>query len=172
MAIRKVGVLGCGLMGSGIAQVAAQAGYDVVVATKDHHIDPGSHWSDEPDFKHSWPVHCEVGTEGEEFHPDLQPRPFDAIFLKGRHEAAYSGFQGADEAGTSLAEWLHERKVTAVDVCGIATDYCVRATVLDALREGFVVRLLVDTIAGVAPDTTEAALTEMIDAGAMEWAAG
>lgn len=157
----------------GGAEVAGRVGellgsehdYDFVVATKDHHIDPGSHWSDEPDFKHSWPVHCEVGTEGEEFHPDLQPRPFDAIFLKGRHEAAYSGFQGADEAGTSLAEWLHERKVTAVDVCGIATDYCVRATALDAITSGFEVTLLPGLSAGVAPETTEAALTEMFQAG-------
>ena len=145
--------------------LAGEHGYDAVVATKDHHIDPGSHWSDNPDFKDSWPVHCEVGTEGEEFHPGLQPRPFDAIFLKGRHEAAYSGFQGADDAGTPLADWLRARGVTEVDVCGIATDYCVRATALDAVTEGFEVTLLPGLSAGVAPESTETALAEMAAAG-------
>ncbi len=70
--------------------------YDHVVATKDHHIDPGVHWSREPDFVDSWPVHCRVGTDGEAFHPNLDPQPFDAIFLKGDHEAAYSGFEGRE----------------------------------------------------------------------------
>lgn len=148
-----------------IGALLAEHDYDVVVATKDHHVDPGSHWSTEPDFKHSWPVHCEVGTEGEEFHPNLQPRPFDEIFRKGRHEAAYSGFQGVSEDGTGLAEWLRGREVTEVDVCGIATDYCVRATALDAVKEGFEVTLLPGLSAGVNPDTSAAALAEMADAG-------
>lgn len=139
--------------------------YAAVVATRDHHVDPGDHWSDEPDFVDSWPVHCEVGTPGEEFHPDLQPRPFDAVFLKGEHEAAYSGFEGASEDGSSLADWLRARGITDVDVCGIATDHCVRATALDAVREGFAVHLLTGLCAGVAPATTEAALREMADAG-------
>ena len=84
--------------------------YDVVVATKDHHIDPGAHWSKEPDFVDSWPVHCKVGTDGEAFHPNLDPQPFDAIFLKGEHQAAYSGFEGADSNGTSLADWLRSAR--------------------------------------------------------------
>ena len=75
--------------------------YDVVVATKDHHIDPGAHWSEDPDFVDTWPVHCEVGTDGEAFHPNLDPQPFDAVFLKGEHAAAYSGFEGADRDGTT-----------------------------------------------------------------------
>ena len=136
-----------------------------VVATKDHHVDPGGHWSDEPDFATSWPVHCEVGTDGEAFHPNLDPQPFDAIFLKGEHEAAYSGFEGRAASGEALAEWLHRRGVTDVDVCGIATDHCVRATALDARREGFAVRLLAHLCAGVAPETTESALAEMREAG-------
>lgn len=139
--------------------------YDVVVATKDHHIDPGTHWSREPDFVASWPVHCKVGTDGEAFHPNLDPQPFDAIFLKGEHEAAYSGFEGRTTGGRSLAEWLRERGVDRVDVCGLATDYCVRATVLDAVREGFATTLLERLCAGVAPDSTTAALTEMRAAG-------
>jgi nicotinamidase/pyrazinamidase len=140
------------------------ADYAHVVATKDHHIDPGDHWSDDPDFERSWPVHCKVGTDGEAFHPNLDPQPFDAIFLKGEHRAAYSGFEGR-HLGTSLADWLRRHEVTELDVCGIATDYCVRATALDAVREGFTTRLLPDLCAGVAEDSTAAALREMAEAG-------
>lgn len=140
--------------------------YVHVVATKDHHVDPGDHWSREPDFVTSWPVHCRVGTDGEAFHPNLDPQPFDAVFLKGEHAAAYSGFEGRTTDGVPLADWLRTHAITDVDVCGIATDHCVRATVLDAVREGFAVRLLPALCAGVAPATTEAAMTEMIDAGA------
>ena len=76
--------------------------YAAVVATRDHHIDPGEHFSDEPDFVDSWPHHCVVGTEGAAFHPNLDPQPFDAVFLKGEHAAAYSGFEGKDADGTGL----------------------------------------------------------------------
>ncbi len=136
-------------------------GWDHVVATKDHHVDPGDHWSSEPDFATSWPVHCEVGTAGEQFHPDLDPAPFEAVFLKGRHEAAYSGFEGHDDDGATLADWLRRRGVTEVDVCGLATDHCVRATALDAVAAGFDTRLLSRLCAGVAPETTTAALSEL-----------
>ena len=139
--------------------------YDLVVATRDHHIDPGAHWAREPDYALSWPIHCRVGTDGEAFHPNLDPQPFDAIFLKGEHAAAYSGFEGRTVDGVGLVDWLREREVTSVDVCGIATDYCVRATALDAARAGFATRLLVDLCAGVAPETTAAAITEMESAG-------
>lgn len=141
--------------------------YSHVVATKDHHIDPGSHWSDEPDFRESWPVHCEVGTDGEAFHPNLDPQPFDAIFLKGEHQAAYSGFEGRSVEGVPLADWLRAHEVDAVDVCGIATDYCVRQTVLDAVRNGFPTRLLLSLCAGVAPETSAAAVEEMAAAGVL-----
>jgi nicotinamidase/pyrazinamidase len=139
--------------------------YAHVVATKDHHIDPGDHWSRDPDFERSWPVHCKVGTDGEAFHPNLDPQPFDAIFLKGEHQAAYSGFEGREAGGSALADWLRRHQVTDVDVCGIATDYCVRATALDAVREGFRARLLPDLCAGVAEHSTTAALAEMQRAG-------
>ncbi len=139
--------------------------YDVVVATKDHHIDPGAHWSSVPDFVDSWPVHCKVGTDGEAFHPNLDPQPFDAVFLKGEHAAAYSGFEGRATDGTTLTDWLRGHDVGHVDVCGIATDHCVRATALDAVANGFSTRLLVELCAGVAPETTEQALAEMRRAG-------
>lgn len=148
------------------ALLAADHGYAHVVATKDHHIDPGAHWSDQPDYVDSWPVHCEVGTPGEEFHPDLDTSAVEAVFLKGEYEAAYSGFEGAAEGGVTLTDWLRERGVTDVDVVGIATDHCVRATVLDAVAADFTVRVLGDLVAGVAPDSTEAALGAMREAGA------
>ena len=139
--------------------------YDVVVATKDHHVDPGAHWSSHPDYVDSWPEHCKVGTDGEAFHPNLDPQPFDAVFFKGERRAAYSGFEGCTSHGVELAGWLRERDVQEVDVCGIATDHCVRATALDAARIGFETRVLTSLCAGVAPVTTEAALVELRGAG-------
>jgi len=139
--------------------------YAHVVATKDHHIAPGAHWSREPDFLDSWPVHCQVGTDGEAFHPNLDPQPFDAIFLKGEYAAAYSGFEGRTATGTSLAEWLRLHDVAHIDVCGLTTDHCVRATTIDAVRAGFTTRLLPRLCAGVAPHTTQRALEEMLEAG-------
>ena len=140
--------------------------YAYAVATKDHHIDPGEgHWSSDPDFVSTWPVHCEVGTEGEEFHPAIEPELFDEIFLKGRHSAAYSGFEGASNDGVMLADWLRVQGVGAVDIAGIATDHCVRATALDAVRHGFGTRILLNLVAGVDPVTTLKARREMHDAG-------
>jgi nicotinamidase/pyrazinamidase len=142
-----------------------QREYAFVVATRDHHIDPGEHFSARPDFVHSWPVHCVAGTDGAGFHPNLDPQPFDAVFTKGEHAAAYSGFEGLDAEGEGLAEWLRARGVEEVDVVGIATDHCVRATALDAVRAGFRTRVLLGLTAGVAPASTAAALDEMRAAG-------
>jgi len=147
------------------AGLPGAAAYDHVVATKDHHIDPGPHFSRERDLRASWPAHCVVGTAGEALHPNLDPEPFEAIFTKGEHAAAYSGFEGRTPDGTGLAQWLRDRDVTTVDVCGIATDHCVRATALDAVREGFAVTLLGHLTVGVEPATTDAALAELRAAG-------
>ena len=144
--------------------------YAYVVATRDHHIDPGSHFAapgTDPDFVDTWPVHCVVGTDGEAFHPNLDPQPFNAIFLKGEHAAAFSGFEGRTTDGAGLADWLKQHEITDVDICGIATDYCVRHTTLDAVRNGFKVRLLTELCAGVAPETSEKAVAELRDAGAV-----
>jgi nicotinamidase/pyrazinamidase len=109
-------------------------------------------------------VHCRVGTDGEAFHPNLDPQPFDAIFLKGEHAAAYSGFEGKHDE-VALADWLRSHEVEHIDVCGLATDYCVRATALDAVEQGFTTQVLSDLCAGVAPETTKSALAEMRAAG-------
>jgi nicotinamidase/pyrazinamidase len=148
------------------AYLAAEGdGYAHVVASRDHHIDPGDHFSDDPDFARSWPPHCVAGTPGERFHPDLDTSRIEAVFSKGAHAAAYSGFEGTDQAGTPLAEWLRERGVDALDVTGIATDYCVQATALDAAREGFATRVLLPLTAGVDPVTTGEAIAAMRGAG-------
>ena len=141
------------------------AGYEHVLASRDYHIDPGDHFSDHPDFAGSWPPHCVVGTPGAQFHPRLDTSHVEAVFSKGAHAAAYSGFEGIDEAGTPLAAWLRERGVDALDVAGIATDYCVRATALDAAREGFATRVLLPLTAGVDPVTTGEALAALRNAG-------
>ncbi|MEE1752292.1 isochorismatase family protein [Streptomyces sp. SP18CS02] len=148
---------------------AAGAVYQHVVATRDHHIDPGGHFADEPDYVDSWPVHCVAGTEGVGFHPNFAPAvasgSIDAVFDKGAYSAAYSGFEGTDENDIPLARWLRDREVTEVDVVGIATDHCVRATALDAAREGFTTQVLLDLTAGVSPETTRRALKELREAG-------
>ncbi|HJU98324.1 MAG TPA: isochorismatase family protein [Jiangellaceae bacterium] len=139
--------------------------YDHIVATRDHHVDPGDHFSTHPDFVESWPPHCVAGTIGAAFHPNLDPQPFDAVFDKGAYAAAYSGFEGRSHDGMPLADWLRSHEVSSVDVVGIATDHCVRATALDAAREGFDTTVLLGMTAGVALDTTERALVEMRSAG-------
>jgi nicotinamidase/pyrazinamidase len=146
--------------------LAAEGGsYAHVVASRDYHVDPGAHFSAEPDFSSSWPPHCVAGTAGAQFHPDFDASRVEAVFSKGAHAAAYSGFEGTDEAGTSLGTWLRERDVDALDVAGIATDYCVRATALDAARQGFTARVLLGLTEGVDPVTTAEALDEMRAAG-------
>ncbi|MGB3486444.1 MAG: nicotinamidase [Mycobacterium sp.] len=156
--------------GAGVAQaiselLAGDQDYDHVVATKDFHIDPGEHFSDDPDFRNSWPRHCVAGTPGADLHPDLDTTAVESMFTKGQYAAAYSGFEGADDTGTPLADWLRSRGVDTVDIAGIATDYCVRATASDAVTAGFSTRILVDLTAGVAPDSTADAIAELRAAG-------
>ena len=139
-----------------------------VVVTRDWHVDPGDHWAtgdDAPNFVDTWPVHCKADTHGAKFHADLQIEP-DEIFSKGRTAACYSGFEGsADSDNTTLEAWLKQRNVTAVDVVGLATDHCVRATALDAVTAGFDTAVLLAHCAGVAAETTADALVEMANAG-------
>ena len=140
-------------------------GYDHVVATEDYHIDPGSHFAADPDYVQSWPPHCVAGSHGAGLHPNLDTKPIEAVFRKGQHAAAYSGFEGADDQGTPLADWLRARDVDEVDVAGIATDYCVRATAADAATAGFRTNVLLGLTAGVDPRTTAEAIAALQDAG-------
>jgi nicotinamidase/pyrazinamidase len=157
-------VAGGAAVAAGISAALASGTWDHVVATKDYHIDPGAHFGNPPDYVDSWPVHCVVGTAGPEFHPALDTDRIEAVFTKGQHTAAYSGFQG-HSGSFSLAAWLRMHDVTDVDVVGIATDYCVRATALDAVREGFATTVLQALTAGVAPATTTTALADLTAAG-------
>ncbi|MBR8744151.1 nicotinamidase [Nocardiopsis sp. MG754419] len=162
----SLGVDGGARTAAAVTAYARANDYDHVVATRDHHIDPGTHFSDEPDFVDTWPRHCEVGTPGAEFHADFDVSLAEEIFSKGRYTAAYSGFEGTAEDGeTTLAEWLRRRDVDEVDVVGIATDHCVRATALDSRVEGFRTRVLLDLTAGVAEPTVTSALEELSAAG-------
>lgn len=178
--------------GAGVAQsisdyIDAQGDhYDYIVATQDWHIDPGSHFSDQPDYVDSWPVHCVAEQPGAQFHPDLDTETVDAVFRKGQYEAAYSGFEGvlapedqvptgeqrpaigvsttADDA-VSLDDWLRDHEVDEVAIVGLAADYCVRATALDAVVAGYAVRLLVDYTRPVHPERLGDVLAELEDAG-------
>lgn len=169
----SLAVAGGSAVAAGITEHVLAHGqeYAAIVATADWHIDPGDHWSENPDFVDSWPVHCEAETSGAEFRPELAGAldHVQAVFRKGQYEAAYSGFEGSTEVHgeqIGLAEWLQQRDVTEVDVVGIATDHCVRASTLDALSTGLSVRVLTDLIAGVGEDTSAVALAEMEQAGA------
>jgi len=155
---------GAAVAGRVAGLLAGDHGYDHVVATRDHHIDPGAHFSATPDYVDSWPPHCVAGTPGADLHPALASTPFDAVFDKGDYAAAYSGFEGSC-GGEGLAEWLADHDVESVDVVGIATDYCVRATALDAAKAGLATRVRLDLTAAVAPDRIEATLADLAAAG-------
>jgi nicotinamidase/pyrazinamidase len=168
----SLAVAGGADVAAAISARLAEGGYAVVAATRDHHIDPGAHFSATPDFVTSWPRHCVVGSGGEELHPQLDRSRVDAVFDKGEHAAAYSGFEGrlsgSGQGGigrATLADWLRDAGVDEVEVMGIATDHCVAATALDAAAAGFAVTVRLDLTAGVAPGTTAAAVDRMRAAG-------
>jgi nicotinamidase/pyrazinamidase len=150
--------------------LASDAGrsYRFVVATRDWHIDPGDHFAPagtEPDYGDSWPHHCVAETAGAEWHPDLRLPDGAVVVSKGHFEGAYSGFAGHDDEGRPLASVLRAAGVDAVDVVGIATSYCVRATALDAVKHGFTTRILTHLVADVDPDVTPATWAELRAAG-------
>ena len=145
--------------------------YQVVIASRDwhdadnsnggHFAQPGS----EPDWINSWPVHCVSGTSGAEYHPNLDVALIDVHVHKGQGKPAYSLFEGTTPDGRAITKVIKELEVTSVDVCGIATDYCVLASSLDAKEVGYEVNVLTDLIAGVAAETSEAALRKLVDSG-------
>jgi len=160
-------VPGGAAVAAAISQRLTAGDYDHAVATRDHHIDPGAHFSAAPDYVDSWPRHCVAGTRGAELHPDLDTTRLDAVFDKGEYTAGYSGFEGRTGGpdGTPLADWLRAQGVDEVEVVGIATDHCVRATALDAAREGFATTVRLDLTAAVAAETTSRAVEQLRAAG-------
>lgn len=173
-------------IGDYVADSASAGRYAEIVASQDWHIDPGEHWAlgdAEPDFAVSWPRHGPAGEAEADLHPAMLealgaspgtvPGVFTGLVRKGMRSAAYSAFDGVvvddpsvlEPTGPRLLDWLRARGVTDVDIVGIATDHCDRATALDAVAAGLGTRLLVDLTVGVAPETTVAALEELAAAG-------
>ena len=148
-----------------------RSNYDVVIASRDWHDgenDNGGHFAakgEEPDFVNSWPVHCVSGTEGAEYHPNLDTSNVDVNIYKGQGKPSYSIFEGVDDQGQALTDLLSARGIKSVDVVGLATDYCVLASSLDAKHLGFDVSVLTNLIAGVAPETSKDALVKLSAAG-------
>jgi nicotinamidase/pyrazinamidase len=145
--------------------------YVAVVASRDWH-DPdntnGGHFHEpgsDPDYVTTWPAHCVSTAHGSDYAPELDQRRITHHVRKGMGVPAYSAFEGVTDDGHHLTELLRERSVTDVDVVGLATDHCVRATALDARANGFAVRVLKGLHAGVAPETSESAIAEMAAAG-------
>ena len=146
--------------------------YDIVVASRDWH-DPhttnSGHFpalDQEPDYSSTWPVHCVSGTPGAAYHPALATSAITHHVRKGMGEPAYSAFDGSVE-GRPFSDLLHELIVSHVTVVGLATDYCVLSSALDALGAGLTVTVRTDMCAGVEPSTTADALRELAAAGAL-----
>ncbi|MCR2826031.1 isochorismatase family protein [Microbacterium sp. zg.Y909] len=167
-----LGVAGGDAVAAAISRhLAASADqYALIVASRDWHDadgDNGGHFAaGEPDFVDTWPVHCVAGTEGAEYDPGLVTDAVTHHVKKGQGAPAYSLFEGTTDDGDTVADLLTERGILDADVVGIATDYCVRASALDAIDHGLRVRVLTDLVAGVAPATSDAALAELAHAGA------
>jgi nicotinamidase/pyrazinamidase len=161
----SLAVTGGAAVAAAISLYVANSDYDHVVATRDAHRDPVGHFASEPDYVDTWPRHCVVGTPGVEFHRALDLQRVESVFDKGAFAAAYSGFEGVNADGTPLADWLRKSNVDHIDVVGVATDHCVRATAIDAAQADFRTKVLLDLTAGVAPETVKTALVEMREAG-------
>ena len=145
--------------------------YDFVIASRDWHTpgeENGGHFppeGQEPDFVNTWPLHCLADEEGADYHPNLDISIIDIHIKKGQGAHGYSIFEGTTDRGEKLTDLLRRLEIDEVDVLGIATDYCVRASSLDAVAEGLAVKVITSLTAGVAADSTEAAIDEMADAG-------
>lgn len=152
---------------------ANKSQYDFVIASRDWHdadnLNSG-HFAaagEQPDWVNSWPVHCVAGTQGAEYHPNLNIAAIDFHIEKGQGIPAYSIFDGRTPDGKPMAQLVKELKIEEVDVVGIATDYCVLASSLDARKVGLEVKVLTNLTAGVAAESTENAIDQLVDAGCL-----
>ncbi|MGV9194561.1 isochorismatase family protein [Microbacterium sp. MC2] len=166
-----LGVTGGDAVAEGITAYLADhaADYALIIASRDWHdadSDNGGHFADDPDFAGTWPVHCVAGTPGAEYDPGLSTDAVTHHVKKGQGVPAYSLFEGVTDDGQTVAQLLDEHGVVDIDVVGIATDYCVRASALDAIAHGRHVRILTGLVAGVAAESSDAALAELAHAGA------
>lgn len=140
--------------------------YDLIVASKENHRQPADHFSAHPDLISTWPPHCVAGTVGSEFHPALDTSFIDQIVLKGEYRGAYSAFEGSTQTHESLLELLERKEIEALDICGIATDYCVLQSAVDSLDYGFPTRILLDLVTGVSEERSLDALEDLQNRGA------
>ncbi|MCR2762589.1 isochorismatase family protein [Microbacterium sp. zg.B48] len=152
--------------------LAEHAGdYRIVVASRDWHDgdnDNGGHFaSGEPDFIDTWPVHCVAGTFGAEYDEGFDTSTVTHHLKKGQGRPAYSLFEGMTDDGVTAGHLLEQYGIIDIDIAGLATDYCVRASALDAIEHGRRVRVFTDLVAGVHPDSSERALAEIAHAGAV-----
>ena len=142
--------------------------YDYVIASRDWH-DPnsnnGGHFSETPDFIDSWPVHCVAESYGAEYHENFKTADVDFHIRKGQGKPSYSIFEGTTELGLSFQQLLEDLDVKSVTVVGLATDYCVLQSSLDAKKHGLEVRILKDLVAGVAVESSKKAFDELAAAG-------
>jgi nicotinamidase/pyrazinamidase len=170
------GALAC----QGGAQVAAsitaylqssKSDYEFVIASRDWHTpnsENGGHFPAqgfEPDFVNTWPLHCIAGEPGADYHSNLDRSLIDIHIKKGQGQHGYSIFEGVTDSGEKLEDLIQRLEIAEVDVVGIATDYCVRASALDANNSGLQVRVITSLTAGVSAASTEAAIDELVDAG-------
>jgi nicotinamidase/pyrazinamidase len=169
----SLGVDGGTAVAAGISKLLAEnpRRYDHVFASRDWHDatnSNGGHFAEgaDPDYVNTWPSHCVAGTYGAEYHAALATDAVDVHVRKGMGRPAYSIFEGTTTDDATVASLLDSLDVTEIDVAGIATDYCVRASALHALESGRSVRILTDLVAGVAADSSAAALVELEAAGA------
>ena len=145
--------------------------YDLVVASRDWHDSASSNEGHfaidgaEPDFVNSWPPHCVANTFGAEYHPNLDQSFIEVHVQKGMGHASYSAFEGIASDGKSLEQVLSTAGISQIDVVGIATDYCVLASSLDAAGMGLEVRVLLEMCAGISLDSTAAAVVTLEQAG-------
>ncbi|WP_207344130.1 isochorismatase family protein [Arthrobacter sp. E3] len=183
----SLAVAGGAALATEISEMLAETtDFDFVAATQDWHVEPGSHFSETPDFRTSWPVHCVAGSKGAALHRNLDTEDIDAYFRKGKYDAGYSGFDGLlapedevavgereahesvtenNESPVSLDDWLRENDIDDLVIVGIATEHCVRATALDAVNAGYNTTVLRDFVAGIDEDAIEETLEELEDAG-------
>ncbi|MCL1801028.1 MAG: isochorismatase family protein [Promicromonosporaceae bacterium] len=139
--------------------------YGLVATTQDFHVAPGFHFSHEPDFVDTWPPHGLVGSANAELHPVIEGLHPDIRVRKGQRKPAYSGFEGTDSWGRNLNDLLHTEGINELDIVGIAESHCVRATALDAVKNGYQTRVLSDLTVPVSEAQGIAARQEMEAAG-------
>jgi nicotinamidase/pyrazinamidase len=167
-----LGVTGGNAVAAGVTALVAQHpdAYQLVIASRDWHNpddDNGGHFATdaEPDFRTTWPAHCVAGTPGADYHPALNTESIDVHVRKGQGVPAYSVYEGTTDDGESVHALLERQAITDIDIVGLATDHCVRASAIDAVEHGRRVRVLTDLVAGVAAETSEAALAELAHLG-------